>query len=182
MCPAVVFANSRSCETGQLRARLRGPWRQGLRAVMMLLSVRGLAAGEIAALLECHPSTVRRWIGRITALLQQPGPWTVRRATALRATPSAGMRIMLYRRSLMTSTETPVCAAIVATRCVTRTTTIPFALKNWQKQVALAVEAGLGSRGTALLSPRGEHIHGVRGECDAPPGVRGLAAVPAGDF
>jgi hypothetical protein len=64
MCPAVVLTNSRSCETGQLRARLRGPWRQGLRAVMVLLSVHGLPPAEIAALLECHPSTVRRWIGR----------------------------------------------------------------------------------------------------------------------
>jgi hypothetical protein len=66
-----------------------------------------LGAGEIEALLERHPPTVRRWIGRfsaegvagladrphcgrprlggrrlgprITALLQQPGPWTVPR-------------------------------------------------------------------------------------------------------
>ena len=60
MCPVVVFANSASCEAGQLRARLRGPWRQGLRTVMVLLSVHGLPAGEIAALLECHPSTVRQ--------------------------------------------------------------------------------------------------------------------------
>ena len=107
MCPAVVFANGPSCEIEQLRARLRGPWRQGLRAVMVLLSARGLAPAEIAVLLGCHPSTVRRWIGRfnasgvagladrprcgrprlggrrlgprITALLGQPGPWTVPR-------------------------------------------------------------------------------------------------------
>jgi DDE superfamily endonuclease/Homeodomain-like domain len=125
MCPAVVLTNSRSCETGQLRARLRGPWRQGLRAVMVLLSVRGLPAGEIAALLECHPSTVRRWIGRfncegvagladrprcgrprlggprlgprIAALLKQPGPWTVRRIWRYLGRPALSPRT-LYRR------------------------------------------------------------------------------------
>src|ERR1700756_3794177 len=125
MCPAVVFANSLPCEAGQLRARLRGPWRQGLRAVMVLLSVHGLPAGEIAALLECHPSTVRRWIGRfnaegvagladrrrcgrprrggprlgprITALLQQPGPWTVRRIWRYLGRPALSPRT-LYRR------------------------------------------------------------------------------------
>src|ERR1700761_3389115 len=67
MRPAVVFANSPACEVEQLRVRLRGPWRQGLRAVMVLLSVRGLAPAEIAVLLGCHPSTVRRWIGRFNA-------------------------------------------------------------------------------------------------------------------
>jgi transposase len=125
MCPAVVSANSRSCETGQLRVRLRGPWRQGLRAVMVLLSARGLAPAEIAGLLECHPSTVRRWIGRfsaegaagladrprcgrprlggrrltrrITALLEQPGPWTVRRLWRYLGRPALSPRT-LYRR------------------------------------------------------------------------------------
>ena len=62
MCQAVVFANSPACEIDQLRGRLRGRWREGLRAVMGLLSLRGLAPAEIAALLGCHPSTVRRWI------------------------------------------------------------------------------------------------------------------------
>jgi hypothetical protein len=46
---SVVFANSPPRETEQLRDRLRGPWRQGLRAVMVLLSLHGLPAGEIAA-------------------------------------------------------------------------------------------------------------------------------------
>jgi hypothetical protein len=55
MCPASVSANSPSSETERLRAQLRGPWRQGLRAVMVLLSARGLAPAEIAALLECPP-------------------------------------------------------------------------------------------------------------------------------
>jgi Homeodomain-like domain len=154
MCPAVVFANSRSCEAGQLRARLRGPWRQGLRAVMVLLSVHGLPAGEIAALLECHPSTVRRWIGRfnaegvagladrprcgrprlggprlgqrITALLKQPGPWTVRRIWRYLGRPALSPRtlyrrirlVAVWRRPKLTARGDPahdqVVAAIVA--------------------------------------------------------------------
>jgi hypothetical protein len=125
MCPASVSANSPPGETGQLRARLRGPWRQGLRAVMVLLSARGLAPAEVAALLGCHPSTVRRWIGRfnaegtagladrprygrprlggqrlagrITALVGQPGPWTVRRLWRYLGRPQLTSRT-LYRR------------------------------------------------------------------------------------
>jgi hypothetical protein len=125
MCPAVVFANSPSSEIDQLRARLRGPWRQALRAVMVLLSARGLAPAEIAVLLECHPSTVRRWIGRfnaggaagladrprcgrprlggrrltrrIAALLKQPGPWTVPRLWRYLGRPALSPRT-LYRR------------------------------------------------------------------------------------
>jgi transposase len=31
---------------------------------MVLLSLHGLSAAQIAVLLECHPATVRRWIGR----------------------------------------------------------------------------------------------------------------------
>ncbi len=125
MRPVLVFANSPACQTGQLRDRLRGPWRQGLRAVMVLLSLRGLAPAEIAALLECHPSTVRRWIGRfnadgvagladrprcgrprlggrrlggrIAALLKQPGPWTVPRLWRYLGRPQLSPRT-LYRR------------------------------------------------------------------------------------
>jgi transposase len=125
MCPAVMFANSPPGETGQLRDRLRGPWRQALRAVMVLLSARGLAPAEIAVLPGCHPSTVRRWIGRfnaggvagladrprcgrprlggrrltrrIAALLQQPGPWTVPRLWRYLGRPALSPRT-LYRR------------------------------------------------------------------------------------
>jgi transposase len=125
MCPAVVFANSPSSEVEQLRERLRGPWRQALRAVMVLLSARGLAPAEIAVLLECHPGTVRRWISRfnaegaagladrprcgrprlggrrltrrIAALLGQPGPWTVRRIWRYLGRPALSPRT-LYRR------------------------------------------------------------------------------------
>jgi hypothetical protein len=92
---------------------------------MVLLSLRGLAPAEIAALLECHPSTVRRWIGRfnadgvagladrprcgrprlggrrlggrIAALLRQPGPWTVPRLWRYLGRPRLSPRT-LYRR------------------------------------------------------------------------------------
>lgn len=125
MRPACVFANSPPCQIEQLRDQLRGPWRQGLRAVMVLLSVHGLPAGEVAALLECHPSTVRRWIGRfnaegmagladrprcgrprlggrrlgarIAALLKCPGPWTVPRIRRYLGRPALSQRT-LYRR------------------------------------------------------------------------------------
>jgi DDE superfamily endonuclease/Homeodomain-like domain len=124
MRPSVVFANGPVSEIGQLRSQLRGPWRQGLRAVMVLLSLNGLPAGEVAALLECHPSTVRRWIGRfscagvagladqprcgrprvggrlggrIAALLERPGPWTVPRIWRHLGRPQLSPRT-LYRR------------------------------------------------------------------------------------
>lgn len=125
MRPAIVFASNPSCQTERLRTQLRGPWRQGLRAVMVLLSAHGLAPAQIAALLECHPSTVRRWIGRfncqgvagladrprwgrprlgghrlcgrIAALLQRPGPWTVPRIRRYLGRPALSPRT-LYRR------------------------------------------------------------------------------------
>jgi DNA-directed RNA polymerase specialized sigma24 family protein len=59
-----VFANSPEDEMERLRAELRGRWRRAARAVMVLLSVQGLPAAQIAALLDCHPATVRRWISR----------------------------------------------------------------------------------------------------------------------
>src|SRR6185437_15753823 len=73
-----------ACQIEQLRGRLRGPWRQGLRAVMVLLSLHGLPTAEIAVLLECHPSTVRRWTGRFNA----GGDGRAGRPAALRAAPA----------------------------------------------------------------------------------------------
>jgi transposase len=100
MCPVSVVANASPCQIGQLRRRLRGPWRQGLRAVMVLLSLHGLPAAEIAALLDCHPATVRRWIGRfgsggVAGLADRPrsgrprrgGPRLAKRIAALLARP-----------------------------------------------------------------------------------------------
>ena len=64
MRPVSVFAKGPGSEIEQLRAELHGRWRQASRAVMVLLSVHGLAAAQIAELLDCHPATVRRWISR----------------------------------------------------------------------------------------------------------------------
>ena len=107
MRPVSVFANGPGSEVEQLEACLRGQWRQATRAVMVLLSLHGLAPAQIAELLDCHPATVRRWIGRfsseglagladrprcgrpalggrrltgrIAGLLARPGPWTLPR-------------------------------------------------------------------------------------------------------
>jgi transposase len=64
MRPVSVFANAPGSEIEQLHADLHGRWRQATRAVMVLLSAYGLPPAQIAALLDCHPATVRRWISR----------------------------------------------------------------------------------------------------------------------
>ena len=125
MRPVCVFAKGPGSEIEQLRAELRGRWRQAARAMMVLLSLQGLPAAQIAGLLECHPATVRRWIGRfnaeglagladrprcgrpplggnrlarrIAALLQRPGPWTLPRIWRYLGRPRLSMRT-LYRR------------------------------------------------------------------------------------
>ena len=125
MRPVSVFANGPDAEAERLRAKLRGPWRQAARAVMVLLSLHELPAAQIAELLECHPATVRRWIGRfngeglagladrprcgrprlggrrltrrITALLGRPGPWTLPRIRRYLGWPQVSART-LYRR------------------------------------------------------------------------------------
>ena len=125
MRPACVFARDPGSEIEQLRACLRGRWRLAARAVMVQLSLHGLSAAQIAGLLECHPATVRRWIGRfstegmagladrprpgrpplggarlasrIAALLDRPGPWTLRRIWRYLGRPQVSLRT-LYRR------------------------------------------------------------------------------------
>jgi hypothetical protein len=62
MRPVSVFAKGPGSEIEQLRAQLRGRWRQAARAVMVLLSLHGLPPSQIAKLLDCHPATVRCWI------------------------------------------------------------------------------------------------------------------------
>jgi hypothetical protein len=92
---------------------------------MVQLSLHGLSAAQIAGLLECHPATVRRWIGRfstegmagladrprpgrpplggarlasrIAALLDRPGPWTLPRIWRYLGRPQVSLRT-LYRR------------------------------------------------------------------------------------
>jgi DNA-directed RNA polymerase specialized sigma24 family protein len=74
MRPVCVFANARSDESEQLRAGLRGRWRQAGPAVMvLLLSLHGLSAAQIGNLLDCHPATVRRWISRFNSEGLWPG-------------------------------------------------------------------------------------------------------------
>jgi transposase len=125
MRPVCVFANGPASDAGQLRACLRGQWRQPARAMMVLLSLQGLPAAQIAALLDCHPATVRRWISRfnsegmagladrprcgrpprggrrlsrrIAALLARPGPWTLPRIWRYLGQPQVSLRT-LYRR------------------------------------------------------------------------------------
>ena len=125
MPPVSVFANGPGRETEKVRRLLRGRWRVPARAVMVLLSLHGLPPAQIAALLECHPSTVRRWIGRfnaegaagladrprcgrprlggrrltrrIAALLARPGPWTLPRIRRYLGRPQLSPRT-LYRR------------------------------------------------------------------------------------
>ena len=125
MRPVSVFAKAPVSEIEQLHGDLHGRWRQATRAVMMLLSLHGLTAAQIAELLDCHPATVRRWIGRfnaeglaglvdrprcgrprlggrrltrrIAALLARPGPWTLPRIRRYLGWPQVSMRT-LYRR------------------------------------------------------------------------------------
>jgi transposase len=125
MRPVSVFAKDPGSEIEQLRAELQGRWRQASRAVMVLLSLRGLAPVQIAELLDCHPATVRRWIARfngeglagladrprsgrprlggrqltsrIAALLERPGPWTLPRIRRYLGWPRISART-LYRR------------------------------------------------------------------------------------
>jgi DNA-directed RNA polymerase specialized sigma24 family protein len=75
--PAHVFAKPATEDEPQIAALLQGPWRFALRLVMIRLSLRGLTATEIAALFECDPRTVRRWINRsneqgVSGLEDQP--------------------------------------------------------------------------------------------------------------
>jgi transposase len=131
MRPVSVFANGPGSELEQLKADLHGRWRQATRAVMILLSEHGLAPAQIAELLECHPATVRRWIGRfndeglagladrprsgrpalaggqltgrIAALLERPGPWTLPRIRRYLGWPQVSPRT-LYRRVRLVAT------------------------------------------------------------------------------
>jgi hypothetical protein len=92
---------------------------------MVLLSAHGSAPAQIAELLDCHPATVRCWIGRfndegaagladrpqsgrprpggqrltgrITTLLARPGPWTLPQIHRYLGWPQVSART-LYRR------------------------------------------------------------------------------------
>jgi len=125
MRPVSAFAKGPGSEIEQLRAELQGRWRRAARAVMVLLSLRGLAPSQIAELLDWHPATLRRWIGRfnaeglagladrprpglprlggrqlrsrIAALPGRPGPWTLPRICRYLGWPRISAQT-LYRR------------------------------------------------------------------------------------
>ena len=60
--------------------------------MMVLLSLGGLAPAEIAALLECHPSTVRRWIGRFNVRAS----WTRRGIRPQVCTPGKNRQVTVF--------------------------------------------------------------------------------------
>lgn len=107
MRPVSVYAQVSDEQYQLLVSALHDQWRTAARIVMVLLSVHGWPASEIAALLHYHPGMVRRWIDRhdtegltglpdrpragrpriggprlgqrIRTLLTQPKAWTVPR-------------------------------------------------------------------------------------------------------
>ncbi len=139
MRPVSVFAKGPGSEIELLRAQLQGPWRQAARAVMVLLSAHGLPPSQIAGLLDCHPGTVRRWIGRfndeglagladrprsgrprlggrrlaarIAALLKRPGPWTLPRIRRYLGLPQVSARTLYRRVRLVAVWRRPKLAA-----------------------------------------------------------------------
>jgi transposase len=127
MRPPSVYAKQ-SCPAGDpcdLLRLLHGPYRVGLRLVMILLSQHGWTAAAIAELLGCDPRTVRRWVHRynqqgtggladrprpgrprrgsprlatrITRLLRQPKAWTISRLYVALGRPALSLRT-LHRR------------------------------------------------------------------------------------
>ena len=139
MRPVSVFAKGPASEVEQLEADLHGRWRQATRAVMVLLSLHGLAPAQIAALLDCHPATVRRWISRfndegmagladrprcgrpclggrrlasrIAALLERPGPWTLPQIRRYLGWPQVSMRTLDRRVRLVAIWRRPELTA-----------------------------------------------------------------------
>ena len=126
MRPVCVFANASSREIEQLREDLRGRWRQAARAVMVLLSLHGLSAAQIAVTCwtairpPCAAGSAgsipRAWPGWPTGLAagvprwaasgwpggsrrcwQRPGPWTLPRIWRYLGRPQVSLRT-LYRR------------------------------------------------------------------------------------
>jgi transposase len=127
MRPPSVYAK-RSCPAGDpcdLLGLLHGPHRVGYRLVMILLSQHGCSAAQIANLLGCDPSTVRRWIHRyhqhgvgglgdrpragrprcgsprlgerILRLLDQPKAWTIGRLWSQLGRPAISQRTLRRR-------------------------------------------------------------------------------------
>jgi len=139
MRPVSVFAKGPGSEIDRLEAELRGRWRQATGAVMVLLSAHGLPPAQIAALLDCRPATVRRWIGRfndegmaglagrprsgrprlggraltgpIAALLARPGPWTLPRIRRYLGWPQVSPQTLDRRVRLVATWRRPKLTA-----------------------------------------------------------------------
>ena len=137
MRPPSVDAK-RSCPAGDpcdVLGLLHGPHRVGCRLVMILLSQQGCSAAQIAGLLGCDPSTVRRWIHRyqrhgvgglgdrprsgrprlgsprlhqrILRLLTQPKTWTIARLWSQLGRPAISQRTLHRRVSEMACWRRP---------------------------------------------------------------------------
>jgi transposase len=122
-----VYAK-RPCPAGDpcdVLSLLRGPHRVGCRLVMILLSQQGCSVAQIASLLGCDPSTVRRWIHRyhqhgvgglcdrpragrprlgsprlgerILRLLTQPKAWTIGRLWSQLGRPAISQQTLRRR-------------------------------------------------------------------------------------
>jgi transposase len=126
MRPVSVIAEVPADTRTQIINQLHGPWRVATRLIMVLLCADGMSPAEIADLLDYHPGTVRRWIHRfhaeslpglpdrprsgrpclggasltrrIVALLNTPGPWTIRRLWQRLGRPNISLRT-LWRRT-----------------------------------------------------------------------------------
>jgi transposase len=109
--PAHVFAKPFPDADRAIIVLLHGPWRFALRLVMILLSLHGFTAAEIASLFEYDPRTVRRWIERynhdgVGGLDDRPRPGSPRlggrrlgdRIVKLLAEPRAWTMWRLWRR------------------------------------------------------------------------------------
>jgi transposase len=125
MRPVCVVADVPVGARAQIMDLLHGRWRTATRLIMVVLSAAGMSPAEIAALLDYHPATVRRWLhryttdgipglpdrprpgrprlgglaltARITALLATPGPWTVRRIWQRLGRPAISPRTVWRR-------------------------------------------------------------------------------------
>jgi transposase len=124
--PPCVYATIPTDAHPDLLGALHGRWRVAARLVMILLSVRGFHAAQIAELLGYHPRTVRRWVhryhqhgiggladrprcgrprlgspklgARIAALLATPRAWTIPRLWQRLGRPAISQRT-LHRRT-----------------------------------------------------------------------------------
>jgi transposase len=210
MRPISVFAKGPGSGIEQLEADLRGRWRQATRAVMVLLSLHGLPPAQIAALLDCHPATVRRWInrfnregmagladrprcgrprlggrrltGRIAALLERPGPWTLPRIRRYLGWPQVSMRtlyrrvrlVAIWRRPKLTARGDPdhdhVVAGIVARLIDLPRRSVVLAEDETHLNLLPHVRASWTLRGarpqvlTPGHEPEGHRARGARGE------------------